>query len=260
MSRSIGAKSLTTVSSMRMRPEVMLSSPATIRKVVVLPQPDGPTSTTNSLSWISRFTSMTAWTSSYFLWSPRMTTLAIDLTLYRPGDAGGVMFDKERIDESDRDRPQQRSGHQFAPVEHIAPHQFGSDADRHGLLFGRGEEDKGIDELVPRQRKGKDPGRQDARYGDRKDDVDHRFPPRRAVDPGAFLQLLGDRFEVPHHQPSAERDEEGRVGQDQCPGRVAEVEVADDVGEWNEQEGLRHQVGDENHGADRAGARDLEPR
>src|SRR6266568_8365501 len=253
MSRSIGAKSLTTVSSIRMRPEVMLSSPATIRKVVVLPQPEGPTSTTNSLSRISRFTSMTAWTSSYFLWSPRMTTLAIYLSLYRPGDAGDVMFDKERIDKGHRDRPQQRAGHQFAPVEHIAPHQFGGDADRHGLLIGRREEDEGIDELVPRQREGKDPGRQNARYGDRKDDVDHRLPARRAVDPGAFLEFLRDRLEIPHHQPGAERDQKRRVGQDQRPGRIAEVEVADDVGERNEQQRLRHQIGNEYPGSEQAG-------
>src|SRR6266567_8503931 len=154
MSRSIGASSFTTVSSIRTRPEVMLSSPATMRKVVVLPQPEGPTSTTNSLSWISRLTSMTAWTSSYFLLRPRMTTLAICSSLYRPGDAGDVMFDKEGIDESDRDRPQQRTGHQLAPVEHVAPHQLGGDADRHGLLLGRGQKNQGIDELVPRQREG----------------------------------------------------------------------------------------------------------
>ena len=55
----------------------MLSSPATMRRVVVLPQPDGPTSTTNSLSWISRFTSLTACTSSYFLFRLRITTWAI---------------------------------------------------------------------------------------------------------------------------------------------------------------------------------------
>src|SRR6266581_9261162 len=233
MSRSIGARSLTTVSSIRTRPEVMLSRPATMRRVVVLPQPEGPTKTTNSLSWISRLTSMTAWTSSYFLLRPRMTTLAICLSLYRPGDAGDVMFDKERVDEGHRDRPQQRASHQLAPVEHIAPHQLGGDADRHGFLVGRGEEDEGVDEFVPRQREGEDPGRKDARYGDRKDDVDHRLPARRAVDPGAFFQLLGDRFEIPHHQPGAERDEEGRVGQDQGPGRIAEVKVADDVGQWN---------------------------
>src|ERR1700676_5150510 len=118
MSRSLGARSLTTVSSMRMRPEVMLSSPATMRNVVVLPQPEGPTNTTNSLSRMSRFTSLTAWTSSYFLFRLRITTWAISLSFHRPGDGGDVVFDKERIDEGDRDRPQQRAGHQFAPVEY----------------------------------------------------------------------------------------------------------------------------------------------
>src|SRR5689334_13074545 len=113
MSRSIGARSLTTLSSIRTRPEVMLSSPATMRSVVVLPQPDGPTRTTNSLSWMSRLTSLTACTSSYFLFSARITTWAMFLSLHRPGDAGDVMFDKERIDEGDRDRPQQRPGHQL---------------------------------------------------------------------------------------------------------------------------------------------------
>ena len=64
MSRSIGARSLTTWPSMEMSPEVIASSPAIIRSVVVLPQPDGPTKTTNSLSRISRFTSLTACTLS----------------------------------------------------------------------------------------------------------------------------------------------------------------------------------------------------
>src|SRR5213594_846245 len=64
MSRSIGARSFTTLPSMLISPEVMSSRPATMRSVVVLPQPDGPTSTTNSWSWISRFTSLTAWVPS----------------------------------------------------------------------------------------------------------------------------------------------------------------------------------------------------
>ena len=37
-----------------------ISSPATMRNVVVLPQPDGPTSTMNSLSRIDKLTSLTA--------------------------------------------------------------------------------------------------------------------------------------------------------------------------------------------------------
>ena len=63
MSRSIGGTSLTTVSSIRISPEVMASSPAIMRRVVVLPQPEGPTKTTNSLSRICRSTSFTTWVS-----------------------------------------------------------------------------------------------------------------------------------------------------------------------------------------------------
>ena len=77
MSRSIGASSFTTLSLIRTRSEVMLSSPATMRKVVVLPQPEGPTSTTNSLSRMSRFTSLTACTSSYILFRLRIVTCAM---------------------------------------------------------------------------------------------------------------------------------------------------------------------------------------
>ena len=50
MSRSFGGTSLTTRSPMRISPAVMFSSPAIMRSSVDLPQPDGPTSTTNSPS------------------------------------------------------------------------------------------------------------------------------------------------------------------------------------------------------------------
>ena len=52
MSRSFGGTLLTTRSPMRISPEVMFSSPAIMRSRVDLPQPDGPTSTTNSPSSI----------------------------------------------------------------------------------------------------------------------------------------------------------------------------------------------------------------
>ena len=53
MSRSFGGTLLTTRSPMRISPAVMFSSPAIMRSSVDLPQPDGPTSTTNSPSSIS---------------------------------------------------------------------------------------------------------------------------------------------------------------------------------------------------------------
>ena len=56
MSRSFGGRLLTTRSPMLISPEVMFSSPAIIRSKVDLPQPDGPTSTTNSPSRIETST------------------------------------------------------------------------------------------------------------------------------------------------------------------------------------------------------------
>ena len=61
MSRSLGVSSLTTFPPMRKMPLVVSSSPATIRSVVVLPQPDGPTRTMNSPSATSMSMSFTAW-------------------------------------------------------------------------------------------------------------------------------------------------------------------------------------------------------
>ena len=79
MSRSIGGTSFTTVSSIRISPDVTASRPAIMRSVVVLPQPEGPTKTTNSLSRISRSTSFTTWVVSNILFSLRTVTSAMKL-------------------------------------------------------------------------------------------------------------------------------------------------------------------------------------
>src|SRR5438477_7544900 len=60
MSRSGGATSLTISPPIRTSPEVARSSPAAMRRTVVLPDPDGPTRTRNSPSATSRFRSATA--------------------------------------------------------------------------------------------------------------------------------------------------------------------------------------------------------
>src|SRR5882757_8087031 len=52
MSRSLGWTLLTTRSPIEIVPEVMFSSPASMRSRVDLPQPEGPTRTTNSPSSI----------------------------------------------------------------------------------------------------------------------------------------------------------------------------------------------------------------
>jgi hypothetical protein len=60
MSRWPGATSFTTRPPMRISPEVGNSSPASIRSVVVLPQPEGPRSETNSPSLMVRSRPWTA--------------------------------------------------------------------------------------------------------------------------------------------------------------------------------------------------------
>src|ERR1051326_2665861 len=68
MSRSRAGTSFTTRSPMRMVPALTVSSPATMRSVVDLPQPDGPTRTRNSPSPITRST----------LRTPSSVTLAME--------------------------------------------------------------------------------------------------------------------------------------------------------------------------------------
>src|SRR3970040_1389307 len=162
MSRSLGGRSLTLRSPMAISPEVISSSPATMRSVVVLPQPDGPTRTMNSLSRIVRLTSLTACTSSYFLFSSFSTTCAMgDLSRSRDvghprrrprtparrilaqpddagyssgglpldgaGEAGHVVLDEERVHQRNGYRAQQRPRHQLPPEVDVAPDQLRDD-------------------------------------------------------------------------------------------------------------------------------------
>src|ERR1700709_2866523 len=91
ISRSRGGTSLTTSPSIQISPEVISSSPAIIRNVVDLPQPDGPTSTTNSWSEISRSIPFTAWTPpSYSLTTLRTDTSAMVAPFPRLGFHGRV--------------------------------------------------------------------------------------------------------------------------------------------------------------------------
>ena len=68
----------TATPSISMRPAVGLMKPAIIRKVVVLPQPDGPSSDTNSPSRRVRSTSATAGTGPKLLPRPIRDSLLMD--------------------------------------------------------------------------------------------------------------------------------------------------------------------------------------
>src|SRR6186997_1615501 len=82
MSRSFGGTPVTSRSPMKTPPASTGSSPASIRRVVDLPQPDGPTSTMNSPSWISRSRPVTAGAEApgYHRCAPLNVTVATDHT------------------------------------------------------------------------------------------------------------------------------------------------------------------------------------
>ena len=77
MFRSLGCRSLTTRPPIAISPELIVSSPATMRSSVDLPQPDGPTITTNSPSAMSIEMPWITFTSPKDLYTLRIETAAI---------------------------------------------------------------------------------------------------------------------------------------------------------------------------------------
>jgi hypothetical protein len=77
------------------------------------------------------------------------------------------------------------------------------------------QEGQRVDEFVPAQREAEDEGRDQAGYRQRQHDLDQDLPAAGAVDQRAFLKLERDGLEVAHQQPGRERDQDGRIGQDQ---------------------------------------------
>src|SRR6266567_9178380 len=225
MSRSFGGTSLTTSPSTAISPALISSSPAIIRSVVDLPQPEGPTSTTNSLSAMSRSIPRTASVSSYFLTILRSVTCAMYSTLRRAGgEAGNVIVHQEGIDEERRRSAEQRAGHNLPPVEHIAPDQRRDDADRKHELIRRGQECKRIEELRPADREGEDGRGDQSGQRDRDEDLEQDLAVVRAVHHGGLIELLRDRSEVPDHDPGAERYRQRRIDNQQHPPFVDELD------------------------------------
>src|SRR4051812_29870521 len=77
MSRSLESRSLITRSSMSISPPLIGSSPASMRSSVDLPQPEGPTSTTNSPSAMSKLMPWMILNLPKFFSTPRKDTDAM---------------------------------------------------------------------------------------------------------------------------------------------------------------------------------------
>src|SRR2546421_2866978 len=164
MLRSFGGTSVTSSPPISTSPSLTSSSPAIMRSVVLLPQPEGPTSTTNSLSAISRSMPRTAKVSSYFLTRLRSVTCAIAFPLgCARRQTGDVIVHEESVDHERRQRAEQRAGHDLRPGEDVAADQRGDDADRQHQLIDRGREGERVEELRPRHGEREDRRRDDSR-------------------------------------------------------------------------------------------------
>src|SRR4029078_9290360 len=134
MSRSAGVSSFMGLPAMMMSPAVTLSRPAIMRKVVVFPQPDGPSRQTTPPAATERSTSLTAMKSPNLLVILRVSMVDIwDLSLDgAEGDAAQQVVlqeegHQEDWDEEQRlDRGKQTPHHADAAAGHRLVH-----GDRH---------------------------------------------------------------------------------------------------------------------------------
>src|SRR5215216_2889455 len=120
MSRSFGLTSVTSRSPMRIAPSVTSSSPAMQRRSVVLPHPDGPTSTMNSPLSIVMSTPSTARTpfgnSFRTVWSSMRATIASSALQAGGHDAAGELLLQEQEcqdrGQGEEQRARERGGRQ----------------------------------------------------------------------------------------------------------------------------------------------------
>src|SRR5215210_1188166 len=112
MSRSFGARSLTTSPPIFRSPSEMSSSPAIIRSAVDFPQPDGPTRIISSPSRISRFMCLTASKPSGYRLTTSSNSIsamvggrllsALDRARGQAGD-NALLEEQDQQDQGDRD-------------------------------------------------------------------------------------------------------------------------------------------------------------
>src|SRR5690242_18876669 len=114
-----------------------------MRMVVVLPQPEGPSSTRNSLSTTSRFMFATAMKSPKLLVTSWNRTDAMDSALYRAeGQAADQMFLHDERKDHDRNAGEEAGGADLPPIGVILRHPPGN-ADRQRLRpLGQSQDDR----------------------------------------------------------------------------------------------------------------------
>src|SRR5689334_5415256 len=119
---------------MRMSPDVTLSSPASMRNVVVLPQPDGPSSTMNSPSRTSSARSLTTHAPPNVFVTLRNSIPISALHCSHRQSAHEILLQRECKHQNRNDRYRRCSAHD-APLDLVLRYASrNSDRQRHGRI------------------------------------------------------------------------------------------------------------------------------
>src|SRR3954447_20731996 len=264
MSRSLGARSLTTSSPMRSSPSVMSSRPAIIRRAVDFPHPDGPTRIMNSPSLTSRSMCLTASKpSSYRFVTSRSSICAMPSSPLH--GAGGEPRDDAPLEQQDHDHDgdgddDRRGGDRARRLLELRGARELRQRRRDRLRVLRRRQREGEDEVVPGEDEHEDRGGEDSRRGERSDDLREGLPRRRAVDLRGLLELPRNLAEERRQRVDRQRQREGHVRDDQARPRVVETDVAPDVVERPDDRDRREHRDGERRAEDEALAREVQAR
>src|SRR5450755_626274 len=146
MSRSFGGTRLTTLPPMLISPWLISSRPASMRSSVDLPQPEGPTSTVNSPSAMSKPMPWMIFAEPKLFWTSRNETEAIarsgGLALHRAGRQARHHVALERVvDRGWRQRIDEPGGHQQFPRRVVGREKAAEgDAERRALVVRQEQE------------------------------------------------------------------------------------------------------------------------
>src|SRR3954470_17248087 len=232
MSRSFGARSLTTSPPILRSPSEMSSRPAIIRSAVDFPQPDGPTRIISSPSRICRFMCLTASKPSGY----RLTTSSNSISAMwgwllsaldrARGQAGDDALLEEQHEEDQRNRDDDRC-RRDRPEGQLELRRAGEERDRrrNGARARRRRQRDGEQELVPHADERQDAGGREARRRERHDDLAERLEVRRPVDERRLLEVPRDLLEERDEDVDRQRQGEREVRDDQPDPRVVDADV-----------------------------------
>src|SRR5262245_13641009 len=167
-SRRCGECAVTSTSPITMRPAVGVSRPAISRSNVLLPHPDGPTSTRNSPSSMHRSRwRIATWPFGNVLASP-VSVIAATSSPFRGtnGQAGHNPALTSQHEQRDRNRGHDRSREYLAPWHLVAAAEQGN-GNGNGVTIGAKRERECKEELVPAIEKRQDRRASNAGRGER---------------------------------------------------------------------------------------------